>query len=136
MITDEIIRGLKLHIESAGAPLSTATVFERDTSDDLTYPAILITEDGDPEEHEIRRGHWTVGISVQLKTIPEKTTLTAHEAMNEQLWGMLADSPGMIAALDATVDCNDSWGGEGVTSQEDGYRVTSFALEIKAARLS
>lgn len=135
MITDLTISAIKDYLGTLGAPASTATVFERDTSDDLTYPAIVITEDGDPEEHEIRRGHWRLAVIVSLRTIPEDTSMAVHQSLTTQLQSALADSEAMITAIGQQLECNDCWGGEATTEPNENYRQSDFALELMVAML-
>ena len=135
MITDLAVTAVKDYLANLGTPVSTATIYERDTSDDLTYPAIVIREDGDPDEHEIRRGHWRLGMIVSLRTIPEDTSLAAHQELASQLQSAPADSEAVITAVGQQLECNDSWGGEAVTEPDDQFRQSDFALELMVAML-
>lgn len=138
MIADKVVAGVASYIETAAhADLSTLTFFERDEGADLTYPACIIREDGLPEEHGVIKGQWTVGVEVIIRTRPEDdSTATTHRAMTAAMNGLIGDSPALVASLGGNLEVHDSWGGQGATEADDGYRSTPFNLEIKAAELA
>lgn len=135
MIADKVVAAVADYLETnAPTTLATATFYERDEGADLQYPAVIVAESGRPEEHEIRRGHWTVEVEVILKTKPEGDEGAAtHRTMTDQINNLVGDAEGVVTHLSDTLECNDSWGGTGGTESEDGYRITTFPLEIKAA---
>ena len=49
---------------------------------------------------------------------------------------LIGDDEAVIEHLSQFMQCNDSLGGQGTTQAEDGYRVTTFTVEIKAAAAS
>lgn len=135
MIADIVINTLADYIDAnAGTALATATIYQRDNGADLSYPAIIIEEAGEPEEHEILRGQWEVVINVVLRTIPEaEESAATHRLMNVDLNCLLGDHDRVKQALNQEMTCWDSWGGEGNTEQDDGFRSTTFSLLIKAS---
>jgi len=135
MITDKVVAAVADYLETfAPTALATATFYERDEGADFEYPAVIVAESGPPEEHEIRRGHWTVDLEVMLKTKPEgDEAASTHRTMTDEINALIGDTDGTVAHLGKTLECNDSWGGTGGTENEDGFRVTTFSLEIKAA---
>ena len=130
MITDKTIAALKSYLEAnADGNLDDATVFERDDDADLSYPALIIREDGEPEQHGLLRNEWTVNLVVSLKTIPEDTTESAHQLMTLNLAELLGDAEAVCDAMNETIPTRGIYGGEGSTDAEDGYRISEFPLE-------
>ena len=138
MITDLVVAGVADFLKAAGREeLSTVSFFERDFGGDLTYPACIISEDGSPTEDDIIRGQWTVPISVTLMTIPEgDESAQGHRLIASTIADLIGDDEAMIEHLSQSMQCNDSLGGQGSTQAEDGYRITTFTVEVKAADLS
>lgn len=132
MITDSVVKGIDAFLEDfRSGDLAGATISLRDDDADLTYPAIIVSEDGQPEQHELLRNEWTVPAMVTLKTIPEDTTEEAHQLMTENLAGALGNIEGIKARISERVLCHDLWGGQGATEEADRYRVTEFPLEAR-----
>ena len=138
MITDLVCAGIADFLKASGrSELSAVNFYERDFGGDLSYPACIVTEDGGPEEDDIIRGQWTVPVAVILRTIPEGDENAAtHRKITKTLNDLIGDSEAVVEHLGNSMQCNDSFGGQGVTEPEDGFRQTSFNLEIKAAELS
>ena len=138
MITDLVVAGVADFLKAAGREeLSTVSFFERDFGGDLSYPACIVTEEGGPTEDDIIRGQWTVPISVSLMTIPEgDEAAESHRSMASTIADLIGDDEAMIEHLSQSMQCNDSLGGQGSTQAEDGYRITTFTVEVKAADLS
>lgn len=138
MITDLVVAGVADFLKAAGREeLSTVSFFERDFGGDLSYPACIVTEEGGPTEDDIIRGQWTVPISVSLMTIPEgDEAAESHRLMASTIANLIGDDEAMIEHLSQSMQCNDSLGGQGSTQAEDGYRITTFTVEVKAADLS
>ena len=138
MITDLVVSALTDYLKASGrSEFASVSFFERDGGTDLTYPACIIGEDGSPDENEIIRGQWTVPIQVVVMTIPEDDeSSSTHRNICKAVNDLIGNDEAVIAALGNSVQCNDSNGGQGVTEAEDGFRQTTFTVEIKAAALS
>ena len=138
MITDLVVAGVADFLKAAGRQeLATVSFFERDFGGDMSYPACIVTEEGGPTEDDIIRGQWTVPISVSLMTIPEgDEAAESHRLMASTIADLIGDDEAMIEHLSQSMQCNDSLGGQGSTQAEDGYRITTFTVEVKAADLS
>jgi len=138
VITDITVAGVSDFLKGSGRPeLSSVTFFERDFGGDLSYPACIVTEAGDPEENEVIRGQYTVPISVVVMTIPEADeSATTHRQITQAVTDLVGDAAALKGFLGTVMQVNDSTGGQGVTEPVDGYRQTTFALEIKCAEIS
>ena len=138
MITDITVAGVSDFLKGSGRPeLSSVTFFERDFGGDLSYPACIVTEAGDPEENEVIRGQYTVPISVVVMTIPEADeSATTHRQITQAVTDLVGDAAALKDFLGTVMQVNDSTGGQGMTEPVDGYRQTTFALEIKCAEIS
>tara|TARA_B100000963_G_scaffold122511_2_gene106853 strand:+ start:537 stop:953 length:417 start_codon:yes stop_codon:yes gene_type:complete len=138
MITDLVVSGVTDFLKASGrSELAAVSFYERDFGGDLSYPACIITEDGGPEEDPIIRGQFTVPVAVILRTIPEgDENAQTHRAITKTINDLIGDGDAVVEHLGASMQCNDSLGGQGVTEPEDGFRQTTFTLEIKAAELS
>ena len=138
MITDLVIAGVADFLKSSGrSELSSVNVYERDFGSDLAYPAIIVTDDGTPEEDEIIRGQCTVPVAVILRTAPEgDENATSHRLITKTINDLVGDSDAVVEHLGGTMQCNDSLGGQGTTEASDGFRETTFTVEVKAAELS
>tara|TARA_R100000963_G_scaffold23766_1_gene16386 strand:- start:313 stop:729 length:417 start_codon:yes stop_codon:yes gene_type:complete len=138
MIADLVISGVADFLKASGkAELSAVTVYERDFGGDLTYPAIIVADDGTPDENEIIRGQWTVPVAVILRTAPEGDENAAtHRDITKAINDLIGDSDLLVGALGQSMQCNDSLGGQGTTEASDGFRETTFTVEIKAAETS
>ena len=134
MIADKVITAVKDYVEAnAGTELATCNFYERDESGELAYPAVIAQEGGQPEQfNEVMLGNWEIPVLVELKTNPEDTTQATHQAMTEDLKDLLADRSTMATVINPVARFFDARGGQGETGQEDGFRVTSFELEIRA----
>jgi len=137
MITDLVVAGVTDFLKASGRDeLSSVNFYERDFGGDLAYPACIVSEDGDPTENEIIRGQWTVPVAVTVMTIPEgDESATTHREITKTVNDLIGDEEAMIDHLGNTLQCNDSLGGQGVTEAEDGYRQTTFTVEVKVAEL-
>ena len=138
MITDLVVSAVTDFLKASGRPeFASLTFFERDGGTDLTYPACIIGEDGSPDENEIIRGQWTVPIQVVVMTIPEDDeSADAHRDICKAVNDLIGDGAAVVQFLSNSMQCNDSTGGQGATDAEDGFRQTTFAVEIKAAEIS
>jgi hypothetical protein len=138
MIADLVISGVADFLKSSGRDeISAVTVYERDFGGDLTYPAIIVADDGTPEENEIIRGQWTVPVAVILRTAPEgDESAVTHRNITKAINDLIGDSDLLVEALGQSMQCNDSLGGQGETEASDGFRETTFTVEVKAAELS
>ena len=138
MITDLVVSSVTDFLKSSGrAELSSVTFFERDFGGDLTYPACIVSEDGSPVEDEIIRGQWTVPVQVSVMTIPEADeTATTHREITKTVNDLIGDGEAVVEHLGNFMQCNDSLGGQGITEADDGFRMTTFTLEVKAAQAS
>ena len=138
MITDLVVSAVTDFLKASGrSELSSVTFFERDFGGDLTSPACIVSEDGTPTEDDIIRGQWTVPVSVTLMTIPEgDESAETHRRITATINDLIGDDEAVIEHLSQFMQCNDSLGGQGTTQAEDGYRVTTFTAEIKAAAAS
>ena len=138
MITDLVVSAVTDFLKSSGrAELSSVTFFERDFGGDLTYPACIVSEDGSPVEDEIIRGQWTVPVQVSVMTIPEDDeNATTHREIPKPVNALIGDGEAVVEHLGNFMQCNDSLGGQGITEADDGFRMTTFTLEVKAAQAS
>ena len=138
MITDLVVSSVTDFLKSSGrAELSSVTFFERDFGGDLTYPACIVSEDGSPVEDEIIRGQWTVPVQVSVMTIPEDDeNATTHREITKTVNDLIGDGEAVGEHLGNFMQCNDSLGGQGITEADDGFRMTTFTLEVKAAQAS
>ena len=138
MITDLVVAGVTDFLKASGREeFSSVNFYERDFGGDLAYPACIVSEDGTPSENEIIRGQWTVPVVVTVMTIPEGDESAAtHREITKTVNDLIGDSEAVVEHLGDTLQCNDSLGGQGVTEAEDGYRQTTFTVEVKAAELS
>ena len=138
MITDLVVSAVTDFLKSSGrAELSSVTFFERDFGGDLTYPACIVSEDGSPVEDEIIRGQWTVPVQVSGMTIPEDDeNATTHREITKTVNDLIGDGEAVVEHLGNFMQCNDSLGGQWITEADDGFRMTTFTLEVKAAQAS
>ena len=138
MITDLVVSAVTDFLKASGrSELSSVTFFERDFGADLTYPACIVAEDGSPTEDEIIRGQWTVPVQVSVMTIPEDDeNATTHREITKTVNELIGDGEAVIEHLGNFMQCVDSLGGQGVTEADDGFRQTTFTLEVKAAASS
>tara|TARA_R110002012_G_scaffold63817_3_gene167813 strand:+ start:409 stop:825 length:417 start_codon:yes stop_codon:yes gene_type:complete len=138
MIADVVISGVADFLEASGrSELSTVNIYERDFGEDLAYPSIVVAEDGTPEEDEVIRGQFTVPVAVIFKSAPEgDEKAQTHRRISRCINDLLGDSEALIEHLGNSMQCNDSIGGQGTTDAADGFRETTFTVEIKAAELS
>jgi hypothetical protein len=138
MITDLVVSAVTDFLKASGrSELSSVTFFERDFGADLTYPACIVAEDGSPTEDEIIRGQWTVPVQVSVMTIPEDDeNATTHREITKTVNDLIGDGDAVIEHLGNFMQCVDSLGGQGVTEADDGFRQTTFTLEVKAAAAS
>ena len=136
MITDLVIKSVGEYLESSSLEdLSTVNVYQRDEGADIAYPALFVMEDGDPEEHETLRGVWTVNVLVMLRTEPEGDEAAATQRkMTYAVNCLIGDHDAIKAFLNTKFKCWDVWGGgSGLVEANDGWRETTFKLEIKAS---
>ena len=138
MITDLVISGVADFLKASGrSEFSGVNIYERDFGSDLAYPAIIVADDGTPDEDEVIRGQWTVPVAVILRTAPEGDESAAtHRTIPKAINALVGDSELLVESLGASMQCNDSTGGQGTTEASDGFRETTFTVEIKAAELS
>mgnify|MGYP003652170597 FL=1 len=138
MITDLVVSAVTDFLKASGrSELSSVTFFERDFGADLTYPACIVGEDGSPTEDDIIRGQWTVPVQVSVMTIPEDDeNATTHREITKTVNDLIGDGEAVVEHLGNFMQCNDSLGGQGVTEADDGFRLTTFTLEVKAAAAS
>ena len=138
MITDLVISGVADFLKASGrSEFSGVNIYERDFGSDLSYPAIIVADDGTPDEDEVIRGQWTVPVAVILRTSPEgDETAATHRSIAQAINDLIGDSELLVESLGASMQCNDSTGGQGTTEASDGFRETTFTVEIKAAELS
>ena len=138
MITDLVVSAVADFLKASGrSELSSVTFFERDFGADLTYPACIVAEDGSPTEDEIIRGQYTVPVQVVVMTIPEDDeNATIHRQITRTVNDLIGDGAAVVEHLGNFMQCNDSLGGQGVTEADDGFRQTTFTLEVKAAAAS
>ena len=138
MITDLVVSAVTDFLKASGrSELSSVTFFERDFGGDLTYPACIVAEDGGPTEDPIIRGQWTVPVQVSVMTIPEDDEdATTHREITKTVNDLIGDGEAVIEHLGNFMQCNDSLGGQGITEADDGFRMTTFTLEVKAAAAS
>ena len=138
MITDLVISGVADFLKASGrSEFSGVNIYERDFGSDLAYPAIIVADDGTPDEDEVIRGQWTVPVAVILRTSPEGDENAAtHRSIALAIHDLIGDSALLVESLGSSMQCNDSTGGQGTTEASDGFRETTFTVEIKAAELS
>ena len=138
MITDLVISGVADFLKASGrSEFSGVNIYERDFGSDLAYPAIIVADDGTPDEDEVIRGQWTVPVAVILRTAPEGDESAAtHRTITKAINALVGDSELLVESLGASMQCNDSTGGQGTTEASAGFRATTFTVEIKAAELS
>ena len=138
MITDIAVSAVTDFLKASGrSELSDVSFFERDYGLDLSYPACVTIEDGSPEEHEVIRGQWTIPLAVILYDNPEDDPLAvSHRLMTQTINDLIGDADSLMEFLGSFMQINDSVGGQGVTEAEDGFRQTTFSLEIKGAEIS
>lgn len=141
MTADTALNAVKAWIEhNATGDLADVPIVLRDTDTEKPGLQIVIAEDGDPEEHPVLRGVLTIQINVMLRSVPgeedeESTTQADHQALNADLYDILADVAA-ITYCDAYegLKCFDIRGAAGSTSDEDGLRVTTFPLTMVACK--
>lgn len=132
MITDDVLNQLKAYLETR-SELSTLSIQVREEGSDLTYPALILVESSQ-REHEILRGQWTVEVDVILKTRPEDDeSASTHQSLTSFLHDFLGDHLNLKEIFSPILQCWDSWGGAGVTTVEDGFRETTFTLELSVS---
>ena len=138
MITDLVVSAVTDFLKASGrSELSSVTFFERDFGADLTYPACIVAEDGGPTEDDIIRGQYTVPVQVSVMTIPEDDeNATTHREITKAVNDLIGDGEAVVEHLGNFMQCNDSLGGQGITEADDGFRQTTFTLEVKAAHSS
>ncbi len=138
MITDLVISGVAEFLKASGrSEFAGVNIYERDFGSDLAYPAIIVADDGTPDEDEIIRGQWTVPVAVILRSAPEgDKSATVHRSISAAINDLIGDSGLLVESLGASMQCNDSTGGQGTTEASDGFRETTFTVEIKAAAIS
>ena len=133
MIADEIIQGVAAYLEAnkSGTAISTLTIKERDHGADNTYPAIVVREAGDPQEHEVIRGNFTAPIEVAIRTKPEgDEAATTHRTYTAALADLLTDNASLKSYLQSYIICHDIWHGQGETDESDGYRETTLPIDV------
>ena len=138
MITDLVISGVADFLKASGrSEFTGVNIYERDFGSDLAYPAIIVADDGTPDEDEVIRGQWTVPVAVILRTAPEgDESAVTHRNITKAINDLIGDSDLLVGALGESMQCNDSLGGQGTTEASDGFRETTFTVEVKAAELS
>ena len=138
MITDLVISGVADFLKASGrSEFTGVNIYERDFGSDLAYPAIIVADDGTPDEDEVIRGQWTVPVAVILRTAPEgDESAVTHRNITKAINDLIGDSDLLVGALGDSMQCNDSLGGQGTTEASDGFRETTFTVEVKAAELS
>ena len=138
MITDIVISGVADFLRSSGrSELATVNIYERDFGDDLAYPAVIVADDGTPEEDAVIRGQWSVPVAVIFRSAPEgDKDAQAHRLICRTINDLVGDSEALIEHLGNSMHCNDTLGGQGTTEASDGFRETTFTVEVKAAELS
>lgn len=133
MITDDVVSGVSSYISGAagGTAIATVTIQDRDDGADNVAELILVQEGGEPEEHEVIRGKYRIPVEVVLRTKPEGDEAAAtHRGYARALAKILTDCQALINHLNGSIDCHDTWNGQGATEESDGYRVTTFSLDI------
>lgn len=138
MIADLVISGVADFLKASGrSEFTGVNIYERDFGSDLAYPAIIVADDGTPDEDEVIRGQWTVPVAVILRTAPEgDESAVTHRNITKAINDLIGDSDLLVGALGESMQCNDSLGGQGTTEASDGFRETTFTVEVKAAELS
>jgi hypothetical protein len=139
MTIDKTLLAVKQLIEDASEVtypnLDGIPVLITTEDEEKTYPCILVTDTG-AEEHEVLRGVFTVGVDVQINTIPnddaaDGTTEAQHQAISSNLYDLLGDVAS-ITALDAYEGLTvfDIRGSEPANEREDGRNATTISQEI------
>lgn len=137
MITDEVVTAVKSYLADSGrSELAGVSFYERDGASDIQHPSCVVVEEGIPEEHDIIKGQWTLNLGLVLRSIPEATSETTHRNITQAINDLVGNSASFVEHLSESLQCEDSWGGQGMTEAEDGYRQTTFSVEIKAAEQS
>ena len=101
MITDIVISGVADFLRSSGrSELANVNIYERDFGDDLAYPAVIVADDGTPEEDVIIRGQWSVPVAVIFRSAPEgDKDAQAHRLICRTINDLLGDSEALIEHL-------------------------------------
>ena len=135
MVTDLLVSSVASYLRSnGGAALADFSIYERDNGGDLQYPAIIVAEEGDPEEHDLLRGQWRVTLSVLLVTVPEDDeSANSHQIAASHLTSLLGDNAALKTAIESQLTCWDCWGAGAATTPEDGYRTSTFMIECQVS---
>lgn len=141
MIADDILAALKSYIESEAPNHSVVddlTIVTRDSSADKTHPLVVLVDEA-TQEHPVLKGVQSpLTVGVYLYTIPHDdgasataTTTTKHQDYTAALYAILADENAVIYLNSVQgIRVFDVRGAEGITSEEDGRRMTRLEIRI------
>lgn len=142
---DTTLAGLKTVIlEQARGALEGIPVYLRDDAEERDFPCIVLVESG-AEEHPVLLGVLEIGVNVLICSVvvdePEAddtqgTSPETHREISGEIETILRNEllPDMMTAF-PNLKVWDCRGTVGITTGEDGMRITTFENKIIAARV-